>query len=374
MADGMNGKADPGPGNGLDGQRTRIDELDRELVKLLSQRAECARIIGQAKAAKGESIFVPHREQEIFAKLAALNPGPMPDQSLRAIWREIMSASFALEQPLTICHFGQPGAFTHLAARLKFGDSVTYAPVESITTVFNEVERGHADYGVVPIENSTDGAITDTIDAFLATHLRIINELHLRIRHHLMARCPRDQIKRIYSRHTVFGQCRSWLAANMPGVELVEIVSTTKAAERAKLEDGAAAIGQAEAATIFGLPVLASDIQDNPNNITRFVVIAKPERAAQPTGSDKTSLMFGVQDRPGALYDCLLPFHKDGINLCRIESRPSRRRPWEYLFFIDLIGHQADAKVAAAMKELTKHTSTMEVLGSYPRAERALNE
>jgi chorismate mutase/prephenate dehydratase len=189
-----------------------------------------------------------------------------------------------------------------------------------------------------------------------------------------MARCPRDQIKRIYSRHTVFGQCRTWLATNMPGVELVEIVSTTKAAERAKLEEGAAAIGQAEAATIFGLPVLASDIQDNPNNITRFVVIGKPERAAKPTGNDKTSLMFGVQDRPGALYDCLLPFHKDGINLCRIESRPSRRRPWEYLFFIDLLGHQSDAMVAAALKELARHTSTMEVLGSYPRAERALNE
>lgn len=362
------------PADDLNVQRARIDDIDRELVTLLSQRAACAQRIGQAKATNGGAVFVPHREQDVFKKIAAFNQGPMPEQALRAIWREIMSASFALERRLTICHFGQPGAFTHMAAKLKFGDSVDYTAVESISTVFNEVERGHVDYGVVPIENSTDGSITDTIDSFLATHLRIINELHLRIRHHLMASCPRQEIKRIYSRHTVFGQCRSWLAANMPGVELVELVSTTKAVERAASEPGAAAIGQAEASAIFSVPILASDIQDNPNNITRFVVIGSPERAAKPTGNDKTSLMFGVQDRPGALYDCLLPFHRDGINLCRIESRPSRRRPWEYLFFIDLLGHQQDAAVAAALKELNKFTSTYEVLGSYPRAEQALNE
>ena len=358
----------------LNAQRAQIDAIDNELILLLSKRAECARRIGAAKALKGGAVFVPHREQEVFKRLAGLNPGPLPEQAIRAIWREVMSASFALEQPLTICHFGQPGAFTHLAARLKFGESVSYAPVEGIATVFSEVERGHADYGVVPIENSTDGSITDTIDAFLATHLRIINELHLRIRHHLMASCPRERIKRVYSRHTVFGQCRGWLAANMPGVELVEIVSTTKAAERATQEPDSAAIGPEEAAKNFGLPILASDIQDNPNNITRFVVIGTPGRAAKPTGNDKTSLMFGVQDRPGALYDCLLPFHKDRINLCRIESRPSRRRPWEYLFFIDLLGHQLDPKVEDALRELVKHTSQCEVLGSYPRAEQALNE
>jgi chorismate mutase / prephenate dehydratase len=362
------------PASHLDQQRARIDEIDRELVGLLSERARCAQRIGQAKATSGSAIFVPHREQDVFNKIASFNQGPMSDSALRAVWREIMSASFALERPLTICHFGQPGAFTHLAAKLKFGESVEYTALESISTVFSEVERGHADYGVVPIENSTDGSITDTIDAFLATHLRIINELHLRIRHHLMATVPRDQIKRIYSRHTVFGQCRTWLATNMPGVELVELVSTTKAAERAVSEPGSAAIGMFDASKRFGLPIVASDIQDNPNNITRFVVIGTPERAAKPTGNDKTSLMFGVQDRPGALYDCLLPFHRDGINLCRIESRPSRRRPWEYLFFIDLIGHQQDPLVAAALKELSQHSSSIETLGSYPRVEKALNE
>ena len=357
--------------------RTKIDAVDCELVRLLNERADLAREVGKAKAHTGGPIFVPHREQEVFAKLAALNQGPLPDAALRAIWREVMSASFALERPLTICHFGQPGAFTHLAAKLKFGESVTYTHVEGIATVFSEVEKGHADYGVVPIENSTDGAITDTIDAFLATHLRIINELHLRIRHHLMSKVPRDQITRVYSRHTVFGQCRNWLAANMPGVELVELVSTTKGAERvaeAPEGDGVACIGNREASTAFGLPILASDIQDNPNNITRFVVIGAPERAAQPTGKDKTSLFFGVQDRAGALYDCLLPFHRAGISLSRIESRPSRRRPWEYLFFIDLVGHQREPSIHAAIQELSQHTSTCEVLGSYPRAEQPLNE
>lgn len=371
---------DPAPGSGevpkdaLQEARQQIDAIDRQLVDLLNRRATCAQRIGAAKRERNEAIFVPHREQEVFDRLALINQGPMPLPALRAIWREIMSASFAIERPLTICHFGQPGAFTHLAARLKFGASVHYTPVEDIATVFTEVEKGHADYGVVPIENSTDGSITDTIDAFLATDLRIINELSLRIRHHLMSSAPRAGITRIYSRHTVFRQCRHWLAANMPGIELVEIVSTTKAAERAAREANAAAIGNAEAATAFGLPLVASDIQDNPNNVTRFVVIAPPDRASKPTGNDKTSLMFGVQDRPGALYDCLLPFHSRAINLSRIESRPSRRKPWEYLFFIDIFGHQSEERIQEALAQLRPHTSSLEVLGSYPKAARPLND
>jgi chorismate mutase/prephenate dehydratase len=369
----MPDEAKPAPAD-LSDWRKRIDSLDAELVKLLNARAECARRIGAAKREQGGAIFVPHREQEVLKRIGELNAGPMPEPALRAIWREIMSASFALERPLTICHFGQPGAFTHLAAKLKFGESVSYTPIEDIMTVFTEVEKGHADYGVVPIENSTDGSITDTIDAFLATNLRMVNELHLRIRHHLMSMSPRAEIKRVYSRHTVFRQCRGWLAANMPGVEQIEIVSTTKAAERAAKEPGAAAIGHRDAAKAFGLPVVASDIQDNPNNVTRFVVIGQPNRAAKPTGNDKTSLMFGVQDRPGALYDCLLPFHQAKLNLTRIESRPSRRKPWEYLFFIDLAGHQDDAAITAALAVLRAHTSTCEVLGSYPKAEQPLND
>ncbi|TVR15246.1 MAG: prephenate dehydratase [Planctomycetota bacterium] len=353
--------------------RDAIDSIDREIVRLLGERSRSVHAIGEAKRERGESIFVPHRESEVFARICSYNQGPLPDSALRAIWREIMSASIALEQPITICHFGKPGAFTHQAARRKFGDAVAYSSVEAITTVFHEVERGHADYGVVPIENSTDGGITDTIDAFLATHLHIVNELHLRIRHHLMSRASRGDIQRIYSKNTVFGQCRTWLASNMPGVELVEVGSTTQAMERAVSDEHAAAIGSQEGAGAFGLPVIAHDIEDNPTNTTRFVVIAQPDKAASPTGNDKTSLMFGVQDRPGALYECLIPFHSAGITLTRIESRPSRRQAWEYLFFIDLAGHRQDPAIAQALQALERHTSTLQVLGSYPRAEHPLN-
>ncbi|TVR43433.1 MAG: prephenate dehydratase [Planctomycetota bacterium] len=354
-------------------QRQAIDRIDQQLVALLSQRSKAVHAIGEAKTRRGLSIFVPHREQEVFQRVCSYNQGPLPDTALRAIWREIMSASIALEQPITICHFGKPGAFTHQAARLKFGDAVGYSSVEAITTVFHEVERGHADYGVVPIENSTDGGITDTIDAFLATTLQIVNELHLRIRHHLMARGQRADIRRIYSKNTVFGQCRTWLATNMPGVELVEVGSTTAAMERAVADAEGAAIGSAEGAGAFGLPVLAADIEDNPTNTTRFVVIARPDKAANPTDHDKTSIMFGVQDRPGALYECLIPFHQAGISLTRIESRPSRRQAWEYLFFIDVLGHRDEPQITSAMAELSKRTSTVQILGSYPRAERPLN-
>lgn len=359
----------------LDAIRQRIDSLDERLVELLNARAELAREVGKAKAASGAPIFVPHREQAVFKRLESLNKGPLPDAALRGIWREVMSASFALERPLNICHFGQAGAFTHLAARLKFGASVDFVPAEAIGAVFAEVEKGRADYGVVPIENSTDGSITDTSDAFLSSTVRIVSEMNLRIRHHLMSTVARGAIRRIYSRSTVFGQCRLWLAANMPGVELVEVVSTTKAAERAVAEsaEGGAAIGAAEAAIASGLPVVASDIQDNPNNMTRFVVVARPQHAALPTGNDKTSLMFAVSDRSGALYDCLLPFHRAGLNLCKIESRPSRRRAWEYLFFIDLLGHAKDAAVTEALRELATSTAVLEVLGSYPRADEPLN-
>lgn len=355
--------------------RTRIDAIDAQLVELLNARAELARAIGQAKAALGAPIFVPHREQEVFRRLAALNRGPLPDAALRGIWREIMSASFALERPLTVCHFGQPGAFTHLAARLKFGESVRYAAADAIAEVFREVERGAADYGVVPIENSTDGTITDTIDAFLSSAVRIVNELYLRVRHHLMAAVPLAAVRRVYSRGTVFGQCRQWLATHLPAAERIEVVSTTRAAERAAAEaaEGAAAIGSDEAAKGVGLPIVASDIQDDPHNQTRFIVVARPQHAAEPSGDDKTSLMLAIADRPGALYEALAPFHTAGINLCKIESRPSRRRAWEYLFFVDLLGHAREPRIAEALRELAGRCAVCEVLGSYPRATAPLN-
>lgn len=368
---------DPAPAAGkgdLARWRQTIDNVDAELVALLNRRAEAARAIGERKRADGAPIYVPHREQQVFERVCGLNRGPLPDAALRSIWREIMSASLALERPLTICHFAGPGSFTHLAARLKFGDGVRYHSAATIAEVFAVVERGHADYGVVPIENSTDGGITDTIDAFCQTRLRIVGEFGVRVRHHLMARCPREAIRRVYSKHTVFGQCAGWLAANLAGVERIEIGSTTQAAERAAREEGAAAIGNREAADEYGLDVLAQDVEDNPTNTTRFVVLADPRLAAQPSGDDKTSLMFGLRNRPGALYDSLVPFHGSGINLCRIESRPSRRQPWEYVFFIDILGHERDAAVAEAIERLAGMATSVQILGSYPRTSRPLND
>jgi chorismate mutase/prephenate dehydratase len=353
--------------------RADIDDLDRQLVELLSRRARAAQAIGAAKKATGAAIFAPHREHAIYERIAGLNDGPLPSSALRAIWREIMSGCIALERSISVCYLGTSGSFTHTAARLKFGDSVSYAPVESISTVFTEVERGHADYGVVPIENSTDGGINDTIDAFLSTSLVIVGELRLRVRHHLMARGERSAIRRVYSKDTAFRQCRSWLAANLPGVALIELGSTTQAAERAAAEPDAAAIGSEEAAAAMGLPLVASSIEDNPSNTTRFVVVAGPDKAAKPTGSDRTSVMFGIQDRPGALYDALLPFRQAGLSLSRIESRPSRRQVWEYLFFIDCLGHRDDPAVSQALQALSGISSVLQVLGSYPRSEQALN-
>jgi chorismate mutase/prephenate dehydratase len=358
----------------LQRSRETIDRIDRQLVELLSERARAAQIIGAAKRVQGGPVFVPHREQQVFDTILALNPGPLPDRCLKAVWREIMSGCISLEQPIRICHFGKAGSFTHQAARAKFGASVDYLAVEAIATVFSEVERGHADYGVVPVENSTDGSISDTIDRFLRTDLRIVNELHLRIRHHLMARCERGELKRVYSKHTVFGQCRQWLAANLPGVELIEIGSTTQAAERAAREEGAGAIGNVEAVGEFGLQVLDEDIQDNPNNTTRFVVLAKPDKEAAPSGCDKTTITFSIKDRPGALYEALLPLHEAGISMTRIESRPSRRVAWEYLFFIDLIGHKDDPVLGKALETFSAGVHTVDILGSYPRAEQALND
>ena len=353
--------------------RETINRIDQQLVELLNERARAAQAIGAAKADAGAAIFVPHREKAVFDRVTNANDGPLHDATLIAIWREIMSGTLALEHPMCICHFGRAGSFTQQAATLKFGQSVKYHSVEAITTVFDEVERGHADYGIVPIENSTDGSISDTIDSFLATSLVIVNEIHLHVRHHLMATCQQDAIERIYSKDTAFGQCRQWLANNLPQAELIDCASTTIGAERAANDPNGASIGNASAASHFGLRVVSEDIQDLANNTTRFVVLAKPERAAQPSGDDRTSIMFGVQDRAGALYDCLLPLHQRGISLSRIESRPWKRQAWEYLFFIDLVGHHKDPVVTEALDELRKITEVFQILGSYPRARQALN-
>lgn len=358
----------------LSEHRETIDRIDRELIGLLNQRAKAAQAIGATKVKSGEPIFVPHREQEVFKKICDINDGPLSEHTLRAIWREIMSGCIALEQPTAICHFGTPGSFTHMAARCKFGDSMRYIANESIANVFDEVARGHADYGIVPIENSTDGSISDTIDCFYDTKLQIISEIHLRVRHHLMARCEFADVKRIYSKHTVFGQCREWLQHNMPEVKLIETGSTTQAAERAAEEDDSACIGNEEASGAFGLNILSRDIQDDPENITRFVVLGQEKCAASKTGNDKTNILFTIRHEPGALYEALLPFHDSGISMTRIESRPNRKKNWEYLFFIDIIGHKDEPHVSSALDAFSQSVANVKVLGSYPRNERIIND
>lgn len=354
--------------------RDNIDNIDRQLIHLLNERAQSAQAIGAAKVKAGQAIFVPHREQEVFKKICTLNEGPLSDHTIRAIWREVMSGCIALEQPITICHFGVPGSFTHQAARCKFGDTMRYVGNESIANVFDEVQRGHADYGIVPIENSTDGSISDTVDCFQDTKLNIINEIHLRVRHHLMSTAEMNDIKTIYSKHTVFGQCREWLHHNMPDVALVEVGSTTLAAERAANEANCACIGNEEASGTFGLNILSRDIQDDPDNITRFVVLAKPVRAAAPSGNDKTNLLFSIRHEPGALYEALLPLHDSGISMTRIESRPNRRKSWEYIFFIDIQGHKDEAHVSVALDAFKNNVANMKILGSYPRSELTIND
>ena len=350
----------------LEKLRRQIDRLDSTIVKLLNQRAHLSQKIGRLKAKASKSVYSPDRERIVYERAAAHNEGPLSNESLQAIYREIMSGSLALEKPLKIAYMGPPASFSNIAALKKFGSSVRYLPVNTITDVFAEVEHGRADYGVVPIENSIEGAINYTLDMFMESDLKICSEISIEISHNLLAKCRMDRIKRVYSNPSVIGQCRMWLEANLPRAELVEVSSTTKAAEMAVKEKSAAAIGSNLAAECYGLNILARSIEDSPHNMTRFLVIGKVEN--KPTGKDKTSIMFAVKDRVGALHDMLVPFKKSRINLTKIESRPSKKRAWEYRFFVDMTGHHEDAAIKKALKGLERVCTNLKILGSYPIA------
>jgi len=302
----------------------------------------------------------------VYERVAAQNRGPLSGEALQAVYREIMSGCLALEKPLRISYMGPPASFSNIAALKKFGSSVRYLPVNTINDVFAEVEHGRADYGVVPIENSIEGAINYTLDMFMESDLKICSEISIEISHNLLAKCGMDRIKRVYSNPSVVGQCRMWLEANLPQVEIIEVTSTTKAAGMAVKEKGAAAIGSSLAAECYGLNMLARSIEDNPHNMTRFLVIGKVE--GRPTGKDKTSIMFAVKDKVGALHDMLVPFKKNKINLTKIESRPSKKRAWEYRFFVDMMGHHNDKNVIKAIDQLREVCTSLKVLGSYPLA------
>ncbi|MEM6293811.1 MAG: prephenate dehydratase [Myxococcota bacterium] len=354
--------------------RARIDDLDRRLVALLNERAAVVVEVGKVKQRDGGPIYAPHREAEVLSRVLGLSEGPLPERSIEGVYREIMSGSFAIEQPLRIGYLGPAGSFSHAAATAQFGSSVSFENLREIEGVFTEVARGHVDYGLVPIENSTGGGIAETLDAFrdAAGDVFVYAEVALGIRHNLLALCQPKEVQRVFSKPEVFAQCRKWLSTQYPRVELVPAASSSQAVLDAKADarPGAAAIGSALAGRLYGVPTLFPSIEDNPNNITRFFVIARQE--AKPSGDDKTSVMFTTSHEPGALVQVLSAFAYGGINLTHIDKRPSRRENWSYTFFLDAAGHQSEPAMAKAIEVARRHCQDLYVLGSYPRAKRIL--
>ncbi len=347
--------------------RKRIDDLDQKIIDLLNERTEIALEIGKLKAEEGKEVYAPEREAAIYQKIDAIAKGPLPKDSIKSIYREVMSASLALEKPLTVAYLGPQATFTHLASLSKFGSSVKYAPCTSIHQVFQEVEQKRADYGVIPVENSIEGGVTHSLDMFIDSDLKICSEIYYEIAHHLMSSSNRQHIKRIYSKDQVFGQCRAWLESHFPGVDLMETPSTTSAAQRAAKEEGSAAIASKLAATIYNLTILDEGIQDYSQNVTRFLVIGR--QMAGPTRKDKTSIVVSIKDKVGALYEMLQPIRKNKVNMTKIESRPSKKKAWDYYFFIDFEGHIAHPKVKKMLDQMESCTKFVKVLGSYPVVE-----
>ncbi len=348
--------------------RLRIDALDTELLRLLSERAACAQQVAEVKRAAGESAFYrPEREAQVLRQVAASNPGPLPEEAVTRIFREIMSACLALERPLTVAYLGPPGTFSQDATQKHFGQAASSLPQATIDQVFREVDAGAADYGVVPIENSTEGAVTHTLDLFLSSPLKVCGEVELAVHQQLLSRAPDlSGINKVYSHAQSLAQCRRWLVGHLPGVAAEAVSSNAEAARRAASEDRAAAIAGESAGRLYDLPCLAANIEDEPGNTTRFLIIGSQD--TQPSGRDKTSLLLSTGNRPGALASLLEPLRRHGISMTRIESRPARTGRWQYVFFIDIEGHVHDAPVQQVLEELREVTALCKVLGAYPRA------
>jgi len=347
--------------------RKAIDQLDAQIVKLLNERTQHVLAIGEIKLAAGEEIYAPHRERAVFERVCGHNAGPMTNDQLRAIYREIMSSALALEKTMSIAYLGPEATFTHQAAIKRFGSSLKYASQKTIADVFTEVSKNRADYGVVPVENSTEGVVTHTLDMFVDSDLKIVSQIVLPVQQCLMSNSPRAKIKKLYSHPQSLAQCRGWIQNNLPRVEIVETSSNARSAELAAQEKDSAALGGILTAEKYGLKVLEQDIQDNATNVTRFLVLGR--QCSPPTGNDRTSLMISVADKSGALHSAIAAFRRFKINMTKIESRPSKRKAWEYFFFIDCAGHCQDAKVEKAIAELGKHCNFVKILGSYPYAE-----
>ncbi len=349
--------------------RKEIDRIDAEVLELLNRRASLAQQIGHAKSSARSHYFTPEREHIVFNRLFSLNQGPLDATAVRAVYREIISACRALEKPLAVAFLGPEGTFSHLASIAKFGNMSAFVPTETIADVFSQVERNAADYGIVPIENSWAGVVPETLDTFMNSNLRVVSEVYQNISHNLLTRAESlEQITKLYSHFQPLAQCRKWLQNHLPNVEIVEASSTAKSAEMAAADSdaGSAAIATTLAAERTGLPILCEHIEDNPTNRTRFLVLGYNE--PEPTGKDKTSLMFSVHNRSGQLVQALNAFEKYDVNLTMIESRPNKTAAWEYLFYIDAQGHHKDPNIAKALQLLNQQSLFARVLGSYPEA------
>lgn len=349
--------------------RQRIDALDRELQGLLNERASLAQEVARAKLEAGDDalFYRPEREAQVLRAVKERNEGPLPAEEVARLFREVMSACLALERPMTIAYLGPEGTFSHEAAFKHFGHSMLGSPMAALDEVFREVEAGSADYAVVPVENSTEGAVNYTLDLMLATPLRICGEVELRIHDHLMSRATDlSGIKRVYSHAQSLAQCREWLDSNLATAERIPVSSNAEAARLATEDSEAAAIAGISAAEIYELPVLARTIEDKPDNTTRFLVLGHCE--VPPSGEDKTALLVSTRNKPGALSKLLEPLARHGISMSRIESRPSRQGMWDYVFFLEIDGHQTEERVSKALKELESEASLYKILGSFPRA------
>lgn len=344
--------------------RDDIDRLDREILERLAARARNAQRIGEVK--KG-NLYRPGREAQVLRSIAEENPGPLPAQAVQRIFREIMSACLALEQPLRVVYLGPAGTFSESAARKHFGSAPSFLPQATIEETFRMVEAGNADYSVVPVENSTEGAVSGTLDLLLASRLMVCGEVSLRIQQHLMSRAEKlEDVRRIYSHAQSLAQCHEWLNRHLPGAERIPVTSNAEAARLAANEEGAAAIGGEAAAALYELNVLNASIEDDPRNTTRFLVLSTHD--AERSGQDRTSFICSAPNRPGTVHQLLEPLAKHGVSMSKLQSRPSRNGMWEYSFYIDIEGHRADPAVAAALTELEERASFLKMLGSYPVA------
>ena len=344
--------------------RNTIDRLDEEILQRLAERARCAQRIGEVKQG---NLYRPEREAQVLRRLAEENPGPLPDAAVQKIFREIMSACLALEQPLKVAYLGPAGTFSESASRKHFGSAPAFVPMPSIDDVFRAVEAGNADYGVVPVENSTEGAVGRTLDLLLANPVKICGEVKLRIHQHLLSRADGiGAARRLYSHAQSLSQCHEWLNRNLASLPRVPVASNAEAARLAAEDPESCAIAGEAAADLYGLNVLAANIEDEPNNSTRFLVIARHDAGA--SGKDKTSLVLSAPNRPGAMHTLLEPLARHGVDMTKLQSRPARGGLWEYVFYVDFLGHQDEPEVVEALRELNERAAFVKILGSYPVA------